>query len=109
MWKRVWSGMLAAVLATAGNVWADVAASDAPQGEKPPRREQKDRPAAKPARPGQGPAVELGEFWLGLECYPAPPPLVEQLDLSEDGGLLVGHVIAGSPAEAAGLKQHDVL
>ncbi len=109
MWKRVWSGMLAAVLASSAGAWAQDAPTDTPRGEKPPRRERDDPSATKPGRPDTGPAVDLGELWLGLECFPAPPPLIEQLGLADQGGLLVGQVLPGSPAEEAGLKRHDVL
>ncbi len=109
MWKQVWSGMLAAVLALTAGAWGADASSDTPPSEEPAHRENGDRSVAKPGRPDKGPAIDLGEFWIGLECFPAPPPLVEQLDLSDEGGLLVGQVLPGSPAEEAGLKRHDVL
>ncbi len=87
MWRTIWIGLLAAVAATAAGVRA----------EEPP------------AGPNTDEAVELGEFWLGLECYPVPPPLAEQLGLEAQGGLVIEQVVPGSPAEQAGLKRHDVV
>jgi membrane-associated protease RseP (regulator of RpoE activity) len=49
-----------------------------------------------------------GRFWLGVECREASPELQAQLDLNEQG-LVVLRVAPESPAAAAGLKQHDVL
>ncbi|MFW5693119.1 MAG: S1C family serine protease [Thermoguttaceae bacterium] len=69
-----------------------------------------------PAAVGPGPAerepaeaVELGEFWLGVQCYPVPRPLADQLGLTEQGGLVIEEVVPESPAEKAGLKRHDVV
>jgi membrane-associated protease RseP (regulator of RpoE activity) len=51
---------------------------------------------------------EQGRFWLGVECREASPELQAQLDLNEQG-LVVLRVAPDSPAATAGLKQHDVL
>ncbi|MDY0167221.1 MAG: PDZ domain-containing protein [Thermoguttaceae bacterium] len=111
MWKRVVVVMLAAVFLGAGAGLAEEQATDAPKSDAEPRREREDRSRARPGRPDDAPevVVELGEFWLGVECYPAPPPLAEQLGISDHGGLVVEQVVPESPAERAGLKRNDVI
>ncbi len=47
--------------------------------------------------------------WLGVICGPVEGVLRAQLDLPEDVGLVVQQVVPGSPAEQAGLRQHDIL
>ena len=47
--------------------------------------------------------------FLGLDVAPAPEALAAQLRLPEGQGLLVNFVAPDSPAEKAGLKQHDLL
>jgi len=59
------------------------------------------QPSAKPVTPG--------EYWLGVEAMPVPPALRAHLNLPEGQGLLVGGVVADSPAAKAGLKEHDIL
>jgi hypothetical protein len=46
---------------------------------------------------------------LGLKLTRASEVLRQQLALSRGAGLVVEEVVAGSPAEKAGFKQHDVL
>ncbi|MCE5269096.1 MAG: PDZ domain-containing protein [Planctomycetaceae bacterium] len=53
--------------------------------------------------------LDAGQYWLGIECLPAPRPLRAQLNLSEKQGLLVIAVVPESPAAKAGVKEHDVL
>ena len=53
--------------------------------------------------------VELGEYWLGIRCFPVTPALRSHLSLPEKQGLLVVAVVPKSPAVEAGLAQHDVL
>ncbi len=84
----------AAVLLSAANGWAEQPAADTPP--------------ARPERHAEA-AIELGEFWLGVDCHAAPVPLAEQLGLSDQGGLLIERVAPDSPAERAGLKRHDVI
>lgn len=106
MWKRLVVLAIAAALA-ASNARAD----EPPSVEAESRRERADRARHRPGQPADGSdvAIQLGAFWLGVECYPAPPTLVEQLGLSDHGGLVVEHVVPDSPAERAGLKRHDVI
>jgi beta-lactamase regulating signal transducer with metallopeptidase domain/membrane-associated protease RseP (regulator of RpoE activity) len=46
---------------------------------------------------------------LGVRLQAPPAVVVEQMDLPEGQGLIVADVNAGSPAEKAGLKKHDIL
>jgi serine protease Do len=58
---------------------------------------------------------EVTRGWLGVSIQPLDPESAERLKLKarEDGqaprGALVGGVVAGSPADAAGLKRGDVI
>lgn len=47
--------------------------------------------------------------YLGVSVEPLGETLRAQLDLPEGVGLSVAYVVKGSPADAAGLKRHDVL
>ena len=53
--------------------------------------------------------IELGKFWIGLNCAEVSPALRSQLKLKEGVGLLVVNAFEGSPSQKAGLKQHDVV
>jgi hypothetical protein len=64
------------------------------------------------------PAVQLhdvlqlrtpSEYWLGVECYPAPTVLRVHLNLPENQGLLVARIVPESPAAKAGLEENDIL
>lgn len=46
---------------------------------------------------------------LGVRVERPAPALVEQLDLPADKGLVLAEIVAGSPAEKAGLKKNDIL
>lgn len=54
-------------------------------------------------------AREKPAAFLGVEAMPVDDSLAAQLGLKEDAGVLVGHVVDDSPAEKAGLKEHDVI
>jgi hypothetical protein len=56
----------------------------------------------------QPPHQERTTF-LGVGVGPVPPPVADQLNLPEGFGLLVEFVMPGSAADAAGIKQYDVL
>src|SRR5258708_1330287 len=68
----------------------------------------------KAAAPGDAPfffvegKTEKAAF-LGVSGSPVMPALREQLKLPKGVGLIVEHVEPKSPAEAAGIKQYDVL
>ncbi len=47
--------------------------------------------------------------WLGIQLAELTPELAEGFGLSEQKGILVQDVIAGTPAEKAGLKRNDVI
>lgn len=53
--------------------------------------------------------IELGKFWIGLNCAEVSPALRSQLKLKKGVGLLVINAFEGSPSERAGLKQHDII
>jgi len=52
---------------------------------------------------------EASRNFLGVLTASAPPSLRQQLGLPSGVGLLVHHVLPGSPAERAGLRRHDVM
>jgi C-terminal processing protease CtpA/Prc len=70
----------------------------APAPKKEPKRSEPKKAEPKAARP-----------WLGVQPEELPDELRAQLDLPEGEGLLVTDVLAGSPAEKAGLKKNDIL
>jgi serine protease Do len=47
--------------------------------------------------------------WLGVQIQPVSEEIAASLGLSEVRGVLVADVIAGTPAEAAGIKSGDVI
>jgi serine protease Do len=47
--------------------------------------------------------------WLGVSMQTLTPPLAQAVGLAEAKGVLVNQVMPGSPAEAAGLRQGDVI
>ena len=49
------------------------------------------------------------QYRIGLDCAPAPEVLRVHLRLHDDSGMMVNHVMPGSPAERAGIKRHDVI
>lgn len=55
--------------------------------------------------------AELPKYWIGLAGGAIPPDHVlrAHVDLPEGQGLLVATVVPESPAEKAGVKQHDIL
>jgi len=68
---------------------------------EPPRSDL--RPA------GEVAAAERNTPVAGMTLVPVPPLLRNHLVLPEGAGLVVRDVAAGAPAEAAGLRVHDVL
>lgn len=59
--------------------------------------------------PGMHPPHQERTTFLGVGVGPVPPPVADQLNLPEGFGLLVEFVMPGSAADAAGIKQNDVL
>ncbi len=53
--------------------------------------------------------LDAHEFRLGVALTAPSPPLRAQLNLDAGQGMLVTKVFQGTPAEAIGLKQYDVL
>jgi membrane-associated protease RseP (regulator of RpoE activity) len=56
----------------------------------------------------QAPA-KMSEFWIGIDGVAPDETLRAQLSLPQNQGVVVNHVIEGSPAEKAGIKPHDLL
>lgn len=82
-WK-IWGGCLAVLalaVVSAGSAWAQKVEAFAPPGD----------------------------YWIGLQCHPVPPPLQAQLKLAQGEGLVVDSVVPDSPAMQAGINAYDVL
>ena len=47
--------------------------------------------------------------WLGVSIQPLTPELAKQFEAPDSSGALVGEVVAGSPAEDAGLQRGDII
>jgi serine protease Do len=47
--------------------------------------------------------------WLGVGLYTVDPSLAAALNLSVDRGALIVTVVADSPADAAGLRENDII
>lgn len=80
-----------------------VAATAARADEPPPPARSHLLPVSEIARP---PASSAG---LGISLSRATVVLRQQLALKRGAGLVVDQVVSGTPAEAAGFLQHDVL
>lgn len=55
---------------------------------------------------------EKGRFvrsWIGIKIQPLDEALAESLGLKDTEGALIAEIIAGGPAEAAGLQEGDVI
>jgi len=60
--------------------------------------------------PGERAATEDKEdSWLGVFTQPLTDDLAEYWGLEQNGGVVVSTLVAGSPAEAAGLQRGDVI
>jgi len=55
------------------------------------------------------PESKSDEYWLGIFCGPIPDSLRAHLSIPEDQGILVHMVTKDSPADKAGIRQHDIL
>ncbi|GJQ25908.1 MAG: hypothetical protein HBSAPP02_09400 [Phycisphaerae bacterium] len=53
--------------------------------------------------------LKAGGPWLGVQFSPLPKPLAAQLKIESGIGLMISNVYEGSPADAAGLQQYDVI
>lgn len=74
-----------------------------PQPPEPPRVEEPERPS----RPR--PSEEKAVAFMGVLTRSVPQELRAQFSLPDGFGLMVDEVMPDSPAQAAGLKVHDVL
>jgi membrane-associated protease RseP (regulator of RpoE activity) len=57
--------------------------------------------------PGHGFLAAEGQAYLGVFLSPLPEALSDQV--GADGGVMLGDVLAGSPAEKTGLRRHDIV
>lgn len=55
------------------------------------------------------PGGDAGQGWLGVNLQAVTPELREGMDLPGQDGVLVSHVSPGSPADAAGLREGDLI
>jgi C-terminal processing protease CtpA/Prc len=75
-----------------------------------PRAKPHARPAPKPEPRKEAPAPPPApRAWMGLQPEELSEQLRAQLEIEEGVGLLVADVVAGSPAEQAGLRKNDIL
>jgi serine protease Do len=61
------------------------------------------------APPGEETAGGREDAWLGVYTQPLTDDFAEYWNLPKNGGLIVSTVIAGSPADRAGLRMGDVI
>lgn len=99
---------------------AFVGAGDPTQAGDGTKVVQKIRVAGDPNDPNSQPKIltffgsedsglKAGGPWLGVQFSPLPKPLASQLKIESGVGLMIGNVYEGSPADAAGLQQYDVI
>jgi membrane-associated protease RseP (regulator of RpoE activity) len=110
-WSKVAASMLllaapvAALVASQAHAQADEEAEGrifeiSPSGDELPTAENADE-EAQPQAP---------QYWIGLQGRPIDSPVLRtHLQLADDVGVLVENVVPKSPAEKAGLRQHDII
>ena len=76
-------------------------------GDEPPPPAKPKKAAPRAEAPKAEPKAPRP--WLGISPEDLPDELRAQLDLPEGEGLLITEVVAGGPAEKAGLKKNDIL
>jgi membrane-associated protease RseP (regulator of RpoE activity) len=54
-------------------------------------------------------SAALGKYFIGVQCTPIDEALRSHLGLEAGKGLIISEVTPESPAEKAGLKNHDIL
>lgn len=70
---------------------------------------QRFAPAIREARPGGASRGAKPSAYLGVQLKPVDPSLAAQLGLEAGDAALLGEVLEGSPAAAAGLQEHDLV
>ncbi|HEY6563050.1 MAG TPA: PDZ domain-containing protein, partial [Pirellulaceae bacterium] len=65
--------------------------------------DDKDRERSEEAEPARK------DRWIGVVCVPVDDALRSHLDIPEGAGLAVQMVVPDSPADEAGLEEHDIL
>jgi len=105
MLRTRWLGGLAMALLCV----ASAEAQDAPAQDAPAQKAQAENAPARTIAPFGAANVKVSGYWLGVHCRPAGGPLRSQLGLADNQGLVVNLVVPDSPAEAVGIKRHDVL
>ncbi len=61
------------------------------------------------ARPENAGSLRMLEGWIGVEAIDLPPDLREFFGAPREAGVMISRVVAGSPAESAGLTLGDVV
>ncbi|MGB4728426.1 MAG: PDZ domain-containing protein [Thermogutta sp.] len=84
-------------------VFGGTLAENPAAAEKATKKETKPDDGAKPEK------HEKTEYWLGITCGPIPDFLRAHVAIPENEGILVHAVAKNSPAERAGICQHDIL
>lgn len=98
MIRQLWTAGVGLMLVALPAVAAD-------QAEKPTQQD-----ATKAQLNVIVPAVDLGEYWIGVEVAPLSDELRAQLEIPEGrSGVLVGGVIPESPAAKAGIHEGDLM
>jgi len=82
------------------------------RGEAKPERGERKSPAPpkrQEVEKKQEQSKQEKRTWIGVAMAPVPSALREHLDLAEGFGVQVAQVIDDSPADKAGLREHDIL
>jgi membrane-associated protease RseP (regulator of RpoE activity) len=113
-WKRLGATLLlvaapVVVVVASQSPWATAAEEEA-NGRIVEISPDADESLPEGDQSGDDQATEAPKYWIGLQGLPiTSPALRTHLQLADDVGVLVENVVPGSPAEKAGLRQHDVL
>lgn len=115
--KWSWNTLVAASVVCAVATWglsqcvAQAAQADEPEGRivelnsgastELPKADQQTTVTEQPAKPA---------YWIGIRGRVIDDPVLRtQFQLAEDSGVVVEEVVKDSPADKAGLRQHDII